>query len=40
MTKGERNMTETWKMWIWMGIALIDTYIIVKDQMTNKGGKR
>lgn len=31
-------MTETWKMYIWMGIALIDTYIIIKDTL-NKGGK-
>lgn len=33
-------MTETWKMWIWMAIALIDTYILIKNEMTNKGGKR
>jgi hypothetical protein len=32
-------MTETWKMLIWMAIALIDTYIIIKDTL-NKGGKR
>jgi len=25
-------MTETWKMYIWMAIALIDTYIIIKDE--------
>lgn len=32
-------MSETWKMWIWMGIALIDTYIIIKDTF-NKGGNK
>lgn len=32
-------MTEAWKMYIWMGICLIDTYIIIKDTL-NKGGKR
>jgi hypothetical protein len=31
-------MSETWKMYIWMAIALIDTYILIKDQF--KGGNR
>ena len=25
-------MSETWKMYIWMAIALIDTYIIIKSE--------
>lgn len=29
-------MTETWKMWIWMVIALIDTFIIIKNEMKGK----
>ena len=28
-----KYMSETAKMYIWMAIALIDTYIIVKHQM-------
>ena len=31
-------MSETAKMFIWMAIALIDTYIIIKYEM-NKGDK-
>ena len=31
-------MSETWKMYLWMGIALIDTYILIKDKF--KGGNR
>ena len=31
-------MSETAKMWIWIGIALIDTYIIIKHEW-NKGDK-
>ena len=33
-------MSEMAKMYIWMGIALIDTFIIIQDHMKNKGGKR
>jgi hypothetical protein len=33
-------MSETLKMWIWMGIALIDTYIIVKNEMNIRRGSR
>lgn len=33
-------MSETWKMYIWMAIALIDTYILIKNEMTNKGGRK
>lgn len=29
-------MSETAKMYIWMAIALIDTYIIIKNEMKNK----
>lgn len=32
-------MSETTKMFVWMAIALIDTYIIITDKL-NKGGKR
>ena len=31
-------MTESWKMYIWMAIALIDTYIIVKNEMKIRRG--
>ena len=31
-------MSETVKMYIWMAIALIDTYILIKDAF--KGGNR
>lgn len=31
-------MSETWKMYIWMGIAIIDTFIIIKHEM-DKGDK-
>ena len=30
-------MTETTKMFIWMAIALIDTYIIIKSDMKEPG---
>ena len=30
-------MSETTKMFIWMGIALIDTYIIIKSDMNEPG---
>jgi hypothetical protein len=30
-------MTETAKMWLWLIVALIDTYIIIKNDM---GGNR
>lgn len=29
-------MSETTKMFIWMAIALIDTYIIIKEQMKGR----
>lgn len=30
-------MSETWKMYIWMGIALIDTLIIIHDTYYKRG---
>lgn len=33
--KGEQ-MSETAKMWIWMAIALIDTFIIINNNMKDK----
>ena len=33
-------MSETTSMWIWMAIALIDTYILIQNEMSNKGGKK
>lgn len=30
-------MSETWKMYIWMGIAIIDTLIIIHDTYYKKG---
>ena len=31
-------MSETAKMWIWMCIALVDTFIIIKNEMSIRRG--
>lgn len=29
-------MSEDWKMYIWMAIAIIDTFIIIKNEMRGR----
>ena len=33
-------MSETTKMWIWMCIALVDTFIIINNEMKIRRGNR